>query len=145
MSEKKKIELANTIYRLGHIERILIDRELAPYNLRMNHARVLNYLNRHPGSSQIELAHFLDYRQASLTNLIKQLEKKKMIIRKIDPQNKRLKRLYLLDNGQKLLKRTDKIFDNLNALMSDIDPALNQILEEKINYLRTELTKENYE
>lgn len=141
---EKKIELANTIYRLGHIERILIDRELAPYNLRMNHARVLNYINRHPGCSQIELARFLDYQQASLTNLIKQLEKKKMIIRKNDPENGRLKRIYLLDNGKKLLTITDQVFDDLNELMVDIDPKFNRMLEEKITYLRKKLVEENY-
>lgn len=140
----EKVQLANTIYRLGHIERILIDRELAPYHLRMNHARVLNYINHHPGSSQIELAHYLDYQQASLTNLINQLERKQMIIRHSDPKNGRLKRLFLLENGKKLVKRTDKIFDNLNDLMKDIDPEVDQFLEEKVDYLRKELSKNNF-
>lgn len=140
----KKVQLANTIYRLGHIEKILIDRALAPYHLRMNHARVLNYINHHPGSSQVELAHYLDYQQASLTNLINQLEKKQMIVRRSDLKNGRLKHLFLLKNGRKLVKRTDKIFDNLNDLMSDIDPKFNQILEGKVDYLRKELRKDNF-
>lgn len=140
----ERVQLANTIYRLGHIERILIDRELAPYHLRMNHARVLNYIDNHPGSSQIELAHYLDYQQASLTNLINQLEKKQMIVRRPDSENGRLKHLFLLENGKKLVKRTDKIFDDLNDLMADVDPEFNQLLEEKVDYLRKRLREENF-
>lgn len=140
----ERVQLANTIYRLGHIERILIDRELAPYHLRMNHARVLNYINHHPGASQIELAHYLDYQQASLTNLINQLEKKQMIVRRSDPKNGRLKHLFLLENGKKLVKRTDKIFDDLNDLMANVDPKFNQLLEEKVDHLRRKLRDTNF-
>lgn len=132
-------QIANNIYRLGHIEQVIVDRELAPYNLRMNHARVLNYLNHHPGSLQKEVADFLDYQQASLTNLIKQLEKREMIMRKGDPNNGRQKRLYLKPKGEYILTKTDKIFADLNHLMDDIDPEVNQILEKKIAYLREKL------
>ena len=129
-------ELANTIYRLGHIERILVDQALTPYQLRMNHARVLNYLHRHPGSTQKELAEFLDYQQASLTNLINHLEERQMLVRKVDPNNGRQKRLYLQAGGKQVLQKTDRIFDELNELVSDIDPQVDQILQEKVTYLR---------
>lgn len=128
-------ELANQIYRLGHIERVLVDRELGPLNLRMNHARVLHFIDQHPGCLQKEVADYLDYQAASLTNLINFLEKRKMIVRKVDPQNGRQRQLFLLDAGKKAVKKSDAVFAKLNKLVGDLDPELAQILDEKIKYL----------
>lgn len=132
-------QFANLIYRLGHLEQILIDQELAPYRLRMNHARVLNYINHHPGCHQKEVAEFLDYQQASLANLINQLEKWQMLVRKDDPTNGRQKRLFLLPQGKKLLQKTDQVFVHLNKLFVGVDPQTTALLEEKIQFLKKQI------
>lgn len=128
-------QLAISIYKLGHLEQILVDKELASLNLRMNHARVLHYIDTHPGCLQKELANYLDYQEASLTNLINYLEKRQMIVRKVDPQNGRQRQLYLLDDGKKVVKKSDAVFVKLNNLVGDLDPQLDQVLKEKIDYL----------
>lgn len=130
-----KHQLANKIYRLGHIERVLIDKELAPVGLRMNHARVLHYIDQHPGCLQKDVANYLDYQAASLTNLINFLEKRAMLVRKADPQNHRQKQLFLLAKGRAVTKKTDHVFAELNDLVGDIDPQLEQVLDKKIKYL----------
>lgn len=128
-------QLANKIYRLGHIERRLVDHELAPFGLRMNHARVLHYIQRHPGCRQKDVAAYLNYQPASLTNLIKFLEKRAMIIRQADPNNGRQKQLFLLDKGKEAVSKSNRIFDNINQLIGDIDPEFEKILDQKIKYL----------
>lgn len=128
-------QLANKIYRLGHLEQVLVDRELAPLHLRMNHARVLHYIDRHPGCLQKEVAAYLDYQAASLTNLINFLEKRQMLVRKVDPANGRQRQLFLLDQGQQVVTKTDAIFAKLNHLIGDLDPRLEQILDKKIQQL----------
>lgn len=127
--------LANQIYRLGHLERILVDRELVPYNLRMNHARVLHYIDQHPGCLQKDVAEYLNYQPASLTNLINFLEHRSMLERRSDPHNGRQKNLYLLPQGKEITKKTDRIFDHLNELIGDVDPQLTKLLVNKINLL----------
>ena len=134
-------QLANKIYRLGHIERVLIDRELAPVGLRMNHARVLHYIDQHPGCHQKEVADYLDYQPASLTNLINFLEKRAMLVRKTDPQNGRQKQLFLCQKGKEVTAKTDKIFNNLNELIGDLDPQLEHTLDKKIKYLEELIRK----
>lgn len=135
----KNDQLSITIYRLAHVERILVDQELAPYHIRLNHARVLNYLADNPGSLQKDVAKFLDYQQASLTNLITQLEKRQMVERRPDPNNGRQKRLYLLPKGKEVRQKTDKVFEDLNDALGQIDPKINQILSEKVTYLRQKI------
>ena len=128
-------ELANAIYRLGHLERVLVDKELAPLNLRMNHARVLHFIDEHPGCLQKDVAEYLNYQAASLTNLINFLEKRKMLVREVDPQNGRQRQLFLLDKGKEAVKKSDAVFAKLNKLVGDLDPKLEQIINEKIKYL----------
>lgn len=134
-------QLANKIYRLGHIERVLVDRELSPLNLRMNHARVLHFIDQHPGCLQKEVADYLDYQAASLTNLINFLEKRKMLVRKVDPQNGRQRQLFLLDSGKQAVTKSDAVFAKLNRLVGDFDPDLVNKLDQKITYLEDFLRK----
>lgn len=134
-------QLANKIYRLGHIERRLVDHELAPFGLRMNHARVLHYIQRHPGCMQKDVAAYLDYQPASLTNLIKFLEKRAMLVRHPDPHNGRQKQLFLLDKGRQALSKSNHVFDQVNELIGDIDPEFEKILDQKIKYLEQFLDK----
>lgn len=134
-------QLANKIYRLGHIERVLVDRKLGPLNLRMNHARVLHFIDQHPGCLQKEVADYLDYQAASLTNLINFLERRKMLVRKVDPQNGRQRQLFLLDAGKKAVKKSDAVFAKLNKLVGDLDPDLGNKLDQKIAYLENLLRR----
>lgn len=134
-------QLANKIYRLGHIERVLVDKELAPLSLRMNHARVLHYIAHHPGCLQKDVADYLDYQAASLTNLINFLERRQMLVRRVDPQNGRQRQLYLLKEGEKVINKTDAVFAKLNALVGDLDPQLEKALDDKIAYLESVLEK----
>lgn len=136
-------ELANQFYRLGHIERVLVDRELAPLNLRMNHARVLHFIDQHPGCLQKEVANYLDYQAASLTNLINFLEKRKMLVRKVDPENGRQRQLYLLEAGKQAVTKSDAVFAKVNHLVDDLDPRLSAVLEEKIKSLENILGQQN--
>lgn len=93
----------------------------------------------HPGSLQKDVAKFLDYQQASLTNLITQLEKRQMVERRPDPDNGRQKRLYLLPKGKEVRQKTDKVFADLNDVIGEINPEINHLLNEKIKYLRQKI------
>lgn len=141
MVKIRKKQLGNTIYRLGHLEHQIIDRRLAPYGLKLNHVRVLSYLLSNPGSLQKDVANYMDYQPASLTNLLKLLEKRNMIIKKADPKNGRQKNLYLTKQGEKILEITYPIIDEFNALVSDLDPEINRKLEGKYLLLKEKFSK----
>ena len=87
----RKRPLANLLYHIGKLENLLINQQLASINLRMTHAHVLRYIQKHPGCIQKEVADYLFYQPASFTNVVKLLEKRKMIERRADP-NKKIKK-----------------------------------------------------
>lgn len=87
----------------------------------MSHARVLRYIQKHPGCIQKEVADYLFYQPASFTNVVKMLEKKQMIKRKTNPNNGLQKQLFLLPAGKDVLKQVNSAFEEVNELVSNVN------------------------
>ncbi|WP_285818117.1 MarR family winged helix-turn-helix transcriptional regulator [Lactobacillus taiwanensis] len=117
----RKRPLANLLYHIGKLENLLINQKLAPINLRMSHAHVLRYIQKHPGCIQKEVADYLFYQPASFTNVVKLLEKRNMIERRPDPTNGLKKQLFLLPAGKEVLDQVNDAFDDVNKLVGTVD------------------------
>lgn len=117
----RKRRPANLFYHIGKLENILINQRLSSINLRMSHARVLRYIQKHPGCIQKEVADYLFYQPASFTNVVKMLEKKQMIKRKTNPNNGLQKQLFLLPAGKDVLKQVNSAFEEVNELVSNVN------------------------
>lgn len=63
--------------------------------------RVLAILAKEDGLVQSQLAEILDIRPSSLAELMKKMEKSGDVLRKEEPQDKRIKRVYLTEQGMK--------------------------------------------
>ena len=117
----RKRPLANLLYHIGKLENLLINQKLAPINLRMSHAHVLRYIQKHPGCIQKEVADYIFYQPASFTNVVKLLEKRNMIERRPDPTNGLKKQLFLLPAGKEVLDQVNDAFDDVNKLVGTVD------------------------
>ncbi|KOH01893.1 MarR family transcriptional regulator [Lactobacillus johnsonii 16] len=117
----RKRPLANLLYHIGKLENLLINQRLASINLRMTHAHVLRYIQKHPGCIQKEVADYLFYQPASFTNVVKLLEKRKMIERRADPNNGLKKQLFLLPAGIEVLRQVNDAFEEVNQLVGTVD------------------------
>ena len=117
----RKRPLANLLYHIGKLENLLINQKLAPINLRMSHAHVLRYIQKHPGCIQKEVADYLFYQPARFTNVVKLLEKRNMIERRPDPTNGLKKQLFLLPAGKEVLDQVNDAFDDVNKLVGTVD------------------------
>lgn len=117
----RKRPLANLLYHIGKLENLLINQKLASINLRMSHAHVLRYIQKHPGCIQKEVADYLFYQPASFTNIVKLLEKRNMIGRRPDPTNGLKKQLFLLPAGKEVLDQVNDAFDDVNKLVGTVD------------------------
>lgn len=117
----RKRPLANLLYHIGKLENLLINQKLASINLRMSHAHVLRYIQKHPGCIQKEVADYLFYQPASFTNVVKLLEKRNMIERRPDPTNSLKKQLFLLPAGKEVLDQVNDAFDDVNKLVGTVD------------------------
>lgn len=118
----RKRPLANLLYHIGKLENLLINQRLSSINLRMTHAHVLRYIQKHPGCIQKDVADYLFYQPASFTNVVKLLEKKQMIERRLNPKNALQKQLFLLPAGKEVLKQVNDAFEEVNKLVSSVSP-----------------------
>lgn len=117
----RKRPLANLLYHIGKLENLLINQKLASINLRMSHAHVLRYIQKHPGCIQKEVTDYLFYQPASFTNVVKLLEKRNMIGRRPDLTNGLKKQLFLLPAGKEVLDQVNDAFDDVNKLVGTVD------------------------
>lgn len=62
--------------------------------------RVLAILAKEDGLIQSQLAEILDIRPSSLAELMKKMEKSGDVVRRAEEQDKRIKRIFLTDNGK---------------------------------------------
>lgn len=131
MSENKKnrykdYDLDNNIGFLvsdaHHMVTAVIDKIMAPLGLTRSQLRVLLFLMRQDGYTQVELAEQLEIGKVAMGGLLDRLGKKALINRRADPKDKRAKRIYLSKKINKLYSPMEELGDGLmEKLLADID------------------------
>jgi len=135
MSRQHAVTIAELIYQVGQLESKIIQRRLADIGIRMDHARLLHYVSDIPGTNQANLAKYLNIQPATLTNMIKKLEKQSFIIRRVDPDNPHMKQIFLLPEGEKAARKINDVFDQLNHIVESVHLEDPNRLQQLINLL----------
>jgi DNA-binding MarR family transcriptional regulator len=121
MNDKEEMKIFESVgfllSRLGRAHRNLIRSEMQSLGLCRGQPPVLFALYKKDGMSNSEMAEFLEITPATLTNKVKRMEKSQLVIRRRDPQDERVSRIYLTEKGRGLL-------DDLNEAMKDIERVL---------------------
>jgi DNA-binding MarR family transcriptional regulator len=112
--------LSEQIYSIHNLQQEYIQTRLKEIGLNTQQARTLNYIFITPGTIQKKLAVYLGKQDATVTNLLKNLEKKDYLLRKIPDENERQKQLYLTDKGKAAVEKIQTIFNSLEQAFSDI-------------------------
>ena len=68
---------------------------------------------------QRDIAHYLNRQEASVTNLLKGLVRRNLIVRTIPLENERTKLLSLTQAGADLVESIQKSFTQMNILLED--------------------------
>ena len=92
-------------------------KELAQYNIGWGHFAILMSLYDQEGRSQDSLAQSRGFDKTMIAKSILRLEKEGIVYRKIDQEDKRIKRLYLTEKGRKLRPEMERIGFELNVLL----------------------------
>jgi DNA-binding MarR family transcriptional regulator len=92
-------------------------KELAPYHIGWGHFSILMSLYHQEGRSQDSLAQSRGFDKTMIAKSILKLEKEGIVYRITDPEDKRIKRLYLTEKGRKLKPEMRKIGFELNSLL----------------------------
>jgi DNA-binding MarR family transcriptional regulator len=117
--------------------RTALDRSLAEFNLRAQPAGVLLHCCRHRGASPSQLALAVGTDTAGITGLIDQLEENDLVIRRVNPSDRRAMIIEPTENGRGLLPRISKVFRTLHTqLTAGFSPEEASSLQEMLQGVR---------
>ncbi|WP_419796496.1 MAG: MarR family winged helix-turn-helix transcriptional regulator [Terasakiella sp.] len=104
------------VHDVAHQLRVIIDGKVSPYNLTRQIWVALSLLEESPGISQIELAARLEIDRSSAGRLLDRMEKKELIHRLKDAQDRRIVRLYLNEEARPLLEKLDTVSHEIKSV-----------------------------
>lgn len=116
-------ELSEKIYTLSLLQQDYISKRLKGIHLNVLQAKSLNYVSVNSGTIQKDLANYLGKQNATVTNILKELEKKQLIYREIPKDNERQKKIFLTSGGAQLVGEVQQAFADLNREMEQIISA----------------------
>lgn len=93
------------VARACHLVQQELARQLKPLDLKTPHLDIMVNLVRSPGMSQQDLARKLFVGRSNMTMLLPQMEKRGLVERRSDPDDKRALRLFLTEKGRALAAR----------------------------------------
>ncbi|MBD5806349.1 MarR family transcriptional regulator [Lactobacillus sp. 0.1XD8-4] len=112
VSKKDKFEHMNRLLRTYMVNMHHFFTTITPQlSLTPQQARTLLYIKDHPGLIQRELGDYFHIRNASITSMLKNLERDGYIIRKNDNESARIKRIFLTKEGIEKASQIKEVFD----------------------------------
>ncbi len=117
------MEFQNLLNTSHSMHRKLAMKMIADTGLTSGQPKILNFLYKHDGSNQTEIAAACFIETASITSILNGMEKKELIERRRLNGNRRTYYIYLTEKGKEMCKIIDKAFTDINsALFSTIPP-----------------------
>lgn len=90
---------------VARLLRTEFDRRVRKLGITRSQWLVLTRLHRHPGASQSELADMMEVEKATAGRMIDRLEANGWVKRRAEPDDRRVKRVYLTAEAQRVHKR----------------------------------------
>ncbi len=104
-ADSEDLRLGFLIHDVSRLRRNAFDQLMKPLGVTRSQWWLLAHLSRHNGVMQTELAQLLDIAKVSLGGLIVRLEASKLVERRPDSVDRRIKRVFLTSAGQTLLRK----------------------------------------
>ena len=98
-----------------HLHRIRVHQLLEALGLYQGQPMVLRELWDQEGQTQSELAVKLKVTAATMTKTLQRMEKAGFLRREPDPEDQRVSRVYLTDNGRKVQDAVEDVFRTIEA------------------------------
>lgn len=114
---------------------------LREFNLHVGQEQLLCRLWREDGLTQIQLSERLNCEPPTITNMVKSLENHGFVVRKRDPKDRRVSRVYLTPAGSDLCEPVERIWNmQLNKLLSGIIPEERLLLRRLMKQMADNLS-----
>ena len=113
--------LGRLIYLTSQTMRNYVERLLKPYDLTGEQAHLLKSMDISVGCPQSELCELVGKTPANITRILDRLEKKGLIIRRDNPDDRRSSLVFQTENGLRLSSDVSSLF---TALSADIEQGI---------------------
>ncbi|HDC5954870.1 TPA: multidrug efflux transporter transcriptional repressor MepR [Staphylococcus aureus] len=122
---------------ISHEMKQKADQKLEQFDITNEQGHTLGYLYAHQqdGLTQNDIAKALQRTGPTVSNLLRNLERKKLIYRYVDAQDARRKNIGLTTSGIKLVEAFTSIFDEMEQTL------VSQLSEEENEQMKANLTK----
>lgn len=122
---------------ISHEMKQKADQKLEQFDITNEQGHTLGYLYAHQqdGLTQNDIAKALQRTGPTVSNLLRNLERKKLIYRYVDAQDTRRKNIGLTTSGTKLVEAFTSIFDEMEQTL------VSQLSEEENEQMKANLTK----
>ena len=116
------------IHDVSRLRRIVIDRALKPVGITRSQWWVLSFLGRRDGMTQTALAADLDLTKVAIGGLLDRMESSAFVERRADQRDGRIKRVYLIPAGMRLLNTIRANIQEVEQdILADIDESALQL------------------
>ena len=115
MSDQNQVEDVQLLAQFSQMYRSAIDAFMDQVDTYRGQALLLCTVVKQDGMTQSESADALSVQGATITNMVKRMEEAKLVVRRRDPEDNRLVRVYVTDEGRQLEHSINEQLQNLEA------------------------------
>lgn len=138
-----KREMLVELYDVARLMRTRFDRWARTYGMTRAQGIILARLSRQPGMTQNEMAGLCEVEPITIGRLVDRLEARGLLERRLDPADRRIRRLHLLPAAEPILKEIQHYKDALfSEITEDLDPATVELVTEALLKMKARLTQE---
>jgi MarR family transcriptional regulator for hemolysin len=138
-----KRELLVELYDVARLMRTRFDRWARTYGMTRAQGVILARLARQPGMTQNEMAGLCEVEPITVGRLVDRLEARGLLERRLDPSDRRIRRLHLLPAAEPILQEIQRYkAELLRDITKDLDEATMEIVTDALLKMKTRLTHE---
>jgi DNA-binding MarR family transcriptional regulator len=138
-----KTEMLVELYDVARLMRIRFDRWARTYGMTRAQGLILARLARQPGMTQNEMAGLCEVEPITVGRLVDRLEARGLLERRLDPSDRRIRRLHLLPASEPILKEIQRYKEELfREVTEGLDPATVELVTSALLQMKTQLTME---
>ena len=138
-----KTEMLVELYDVARLMRTRFDRWARVYGLTRAQGIILARLSRQPGMTQNEMAGLCEVEPITVGRLVDRLEARGLLERRLDPADRRIRRLHLLPAAEPLLTEIQLYKEELfREVTDDLDEATVELVTAALLKMKTRLTTE---
>lgn len=110
-------DLIGKLHKLELVRKVNHRKETEEFGLYFGQMPVLDFVFDHPGCTQVEIANFLRVSPASIALSTKRLQKAGYLLKEVDNDNLRCKRLFLSEAGDRVRRLSRERLDLMDERM----------------------------